>query len=279
MPFVQCQGDCDDDSDCDGWLECFQREAPVMAVPGCAGVSGDSSTDYCIDPNDVLVNERGKFLVDKGSDWVPAKAYPLGVCEGDCDSDHDCAGDLVCFQRHGERPVPSCQGAGSYSTDYCIRPEDDIDSVPPVPNAFRLKLYWERGYDWQYEFWEQEWCMRCDNVTCNAMDLLYTYSCTGKSTWFQFANRTNQATNVQVAQTDLCIQIDSFNDARLMTCNATESLQRFSSGDGQFNTKKFELRMQDYCLAQDHHPKAAEQLFLQECYKTVYSRTNFWTKY
>ena len=30
------------------------------------------------------------------------------LCSGDCDTDDDCAGDLVCFQRDGGEDVPGC---------------------------------------------------------------------------------------------------------------------------------------------------------------------------
>ena len=35
-----------------------------------------------------------------------------GECEGDCDFDGDCAGDLRCFQRLGLEAVPGCGGIG-----------------------------------------------------------------------------------------------------------------------------------------------------------------------
>ena len=44
----RCAGDCDKDSDCEGSLKCFQRNA-LEAVPGCSG-SGKSKWDYCYDP-------------------------------------------------------------------------------------------------------------------------------------------------------------------------------------------------------------------------------------
>ena len=39
---------------------------------------------------------------------------PCNVCQGDCDSDRQCRGNLKCFQRQGRRtgslPVPGCSG-------------------------------------------------------------------------------------------------------------------------------------------------------------------------
>ena len=40
-----CEGDCDDDSECEGNLICWQRDSTEV-VPGC-GTGGVSDTDYC----------------------------------------------------------------------------------------------------------------------------------------------------------------------------------------------------------------------------------------
>ena len=51
----KCEGDCDEDSDCEGDLICFHRDKnEFKSVPGCSGADNDGSrTDYCIDPRDV----------------------------------------------------------------------------------------------------------------------------------------------------------------------------------------------------------------------------------
>jgi hypothetical protein len=46
---------------------------------------------------------------------------PCGVCEGDCDSDNQCTGDLVCFQRQGQTrdsTVPGCFGEPKRGKSY-----------------------------------------------------------------------------------------------------------------------------------------------------------------
>lgn len=66
--------------------------------------------DYCADrPDD--------YLIDIGN-GLGTDGY--GLCEGDCDADTDCTGDLVCFQRSNYTEVPGCDGTGRWSTDYCI---------------------------------------------------------------------------------------------------------------------------------------------------------------
>jgi len=48
---------------------------------------------------------------------------PLALCEGDCDTDQECAGGLKCFQRDGYTTPPGCDGLGEEAFDYCYDPE------------------------------------------------------------------------------------------------------------------------------------------------------------
>ena len=43
----------------------------------------------------------------------------LNECEGDCDVDSDCIGDLKCYFRFSDEPVPNCLGNGVNKRDYC----------------------------------------------------------------------------------------------------------------------------------------------------------------
>lgn len=67
-------------------------------------------------------------------DWLIKPGFE--PCEGDCDSDHDCANYLgtevggfrrsgkgTCFHRSGLEPVPGCMGTGRANWDYCILEE------------------------------------------------------------------------------------------------------------------------------------------------------------
>ena len=49
---------------------------------------------------------------------------PLAMCEGDCDYDSDCKGDLICFERNGDESVPGCDDSPYATTgyDYCVSP-------------------------------------------------------------------------------------------------------------------------------------------------------------
>eukprot|EP00980_Cylindrotheca_fusiformis_P012304 scaffold3014_cov116-Cylindrotheca_fusiformis.AAC.6 len=74
----------------------------------------------------------GRFLVEEH--------YPLGRCAGDCDSDDDCEGDLVCFQRDHYESVPGCSGGSSDGTrtDYCV--EKGSGNSPKKPLRFEYPL-------------------------------------------------------------------------------------------------------------------------------------------
>jgi hypothetical protein len=114
-PLQICQGDCDKDADCGTGLMCFQR-ALYTSVPGCGGM-GTEGWDYCATaPSQDLDSSPGvvRHRVQSGG-------KPLAECQGDCDTDSDCAEDLVCFQRSGFASVPGCNGSGNKGWDYCAR--------------------------------------------------------------------------------------------------------------------------------------------------------------
>jgi len=48
----------------------------------------------------------------------------LGKCQGDCDNDSDCRGNLVCYQRNKRSPdfVYGCKGFAKQGTDFCVNP-------------------------------------------------------------------------------------------------------------------------------------------------------------
>ena len=62
-----------------------------------------------------------------------AGSYLCGLCEGDCDDDSDCKGDLVCAERDGFAAVTGCQGAGGdrdlYGKDVCVPPPIEVQYV------------------------------------------------------------------------------------------------------------------------------------------------------
>ena len=61
-----------------------------------------------------------------------ASAYPLDECQGDCDSDNECNGSLICFRREDENDgtIPGCNGIDTSKTDYCIDPKSLSPEYP-----------------------------------------------------------------------------------------------------------------------------------------------------
>ena len=127
-----CEGDCDRNSDCEGTLVCHQRTHNGDGPNECSGwQSFDAKTDFCVyggygngagDDDDRALNgdddgdDEGDgddldgdilnaevatenydfellpltFKQEEGSD--PNGRMPLGLCQGDCDTDSDCLG-------------------------------------------------------------------------------------------------------------------------------------------------------------------------------------------
>ena len=66
-----------------------------------------------------------KFLTNHGANAHEGVAS-LGVCQGDCDNDAQCTGDLICHQGDkGGEVVIGCRGKTHGATDYCVRKKTD----------------------------------------------------------------------------------------------------------------------------------------------------------
>eukprot|EP00980_Cylindrotheca_fusiformis_P016491 scaffold4914_cov108-Cylindrotheca_fusiformis.AAC.3 len=145
---VECQGDCDDDTDCGFGLICFERDLGQQSVPGCLGNAdsfGDGTDDFCIKP---LTDNT---LVIVGDEGFPLDVYPLGLCEGDCDDDADCQDGLICDQRDGVVPVLGCIGVGGSGWDYCtteISTEGVLNFVGDYEKDYYELLECQGDCDW-----------------------------------------------------------------------------------------------------------------------------------
>ena len=87
------------------------------------------------------------------TDVTVDNAQNLQECEGDCDNDLECAGDLICFHRENAstevsgplRAIPGCQGtANGTSWDYCVDPNSP---VPVFVRSPLLECYGDCEYD------------------------------------------------------------------------------------------------------------------------------------
>ncbi len=93
----ECEGDCDSNGQCSGDLICHNREVESDPYPPrCKGdVAPFSHThDWCVQAN-------------------PIK---LGLCEGECWTDDDCDGGLIC----SDDTSTACVGTPTLGWKYCV---------------------------------------------------------------------------------------------------------------------------------------------------------------
>lgn len=152
-----CEGDCDTDDDCIGDLICEQRVNGDPIHPECSGRI-NSATDFCVPKSFTIegpaVNDNALANIDLGNETIIA-GYGMELCESDCDRDDDCQGDLICHQRDTGDLIPNmCSGDRSSSSDFCVPPDyNPIESfIGQISKSFRLKIYWQKGYNWQGSF-------------------------------------------------------------------------------------------------------------------------------
>ena len=87
-----------------------------VALYGNTALIGSPKSDEFVEEGGILVP---KTLVSHG--WDGLGTGSLGECEGDCDTDTDCATGLVCFQRSANEAVPGCLGSGENNMDFCVK--------------------------------------------------------------------------------------------------------------------------------------------------------------
>ena len=132
-PCDACQGECDIDNDCKGDLKCFQRTGSEK-IPGCFG-SGTAGSDYCYQVSASFTSASTSSLTSSltsssvinnifGRLRAPgcSKDRPCGVCQGDCDNNDECAGNLICKLKDGPGDVQGCSGYDPSNTDFCVPP-------------------------------------------------------------------------------------------------------------------------------------------------------------
>ena len=174
-----CHGSCRSaDEDCKPGFTCSDDEQ-LLRQHGCGGTP-ELGASYCLDPSmelndlgfltfqqfmmlekadaeadsdaEVVVDEQQQESTSNNDAAVaddlpamPALEYvgqdgPFELCEGDCDDDSDCSGDLVCYQRDGTKnDVPGCSGdEAEDNVDYCIdfgAEEEVVDITENEPTA------------------------------------------------------------------------------------------------------------------------------------------------
>jgi hypothetical protein len=294
FPLGRCQGDCDKDIDCQGNLICFQRNEHDT-VPHCLG-NDWSRTDYCIPPLDPVTTPQpsppptpSPADNTRNTNLRFGTTFPLGRCEGDCDSNNHCQDGLVCFQRNNNVDVPACQGGTSDSTltDYCIPAEvfpAVSTSAPGTISNSRLKLYWQLGYYWQEEIFERKWCMFCKNGPCQERRKLHIHRCQSSSQSFDIIPQWGKYYIIKLHDHDLCLGRSGGTSTIISTikCDGSNELQLWFASSGNFAGPNFEISpMGDkhLCMTQRHHPKFGEDVRLEPCSTARGDETSSWNRY
>jgi len=125
-------------------------------------------------------------------------------------------------------------------------------------------------------------CVDCDSrKSCDSGDIFEIEKCEGSSTDFEFANMSNDETQIKISGTDMCMTLEGKSSIKARKCNSGDDRQKFTAGDGSFSGKRFELipKTSDGCLTQQHHPKSGEKIYKEDCNKARGSDTSFWEAY
>lgn len=108
------------------------------------------NTQACLNKNFTeKTGDNLRALVKRGVNKPFKGGGNLNECEGDCDSNRDCNGNLVCYQRDSSRDVPpGCYPGGSGDTptwDYCVNPDKPIVIIDKnrweKPSKGKFKMY------------------------------------------------------------------------------------------------------------------------------------------
>ncbi len=149
-------------------------------------------------------------------------------------------------------------------------------SIKPT-RPFRLRIYWQRGYNWQNSSSEKWWCAECTG-NCSSDSRLQIRKCsqTSRQKWVAVDKSIRFAPN-----TSLCLTasgVGGKNPLRLKRCNGGSD-QKF---DGVQVPGRFELHPSSNpsrCISQHHHPKDKEHLYPEICTKARSAKTSYWQVY
>lgn len=144
--------------------------------------------------------------------------------------------------------------------------------------GFRIRLYWEQGYNWQDSSKERFWCMECRGNCSNGDDIqIETCDYSSRQKFIAIGKTIRPAANP-----DHCITTTGYSGK-----SDPISLRSCTGGSNQNFLElksygKFELQPEgniDRCLSQHHHPKAKEVIYPEKCDKTRSFDTTYWTTY
>jgi len=230
-----CKGYCLNDSQCASGLMCFQRNG-FLKVPGCVG-AGTKDWNYCVESNHL--NGEGNI---KGVG---------GLCEGDCDKDSHCEGDLRCFETNGHNDVPGCQGNLVKNRDYCYDPNqryrhyEQFGKIGVVLPPY-MSERWANGYPKSSSTllkYDSEYYMSKNNKHVDIMfDLIETRFI--ETVWFQSWYKSHMRASVCIHADD-DVKYSSSGSVKYPSTSNREgwkcvTLQNITSGYNNGRTANFE---------------------------------------
>lgn len=277
------------DTDCEPNLICYERSAN-RGVPGC--VMNQQQTDrrgnFCIpDPNVAANIDYGGVTATIG---IPGQ---LTECQLSCSTDTDCMGDLVCYQRAVWDGAPGCSLPADMlagEDNICLKnPTSNLPvNTPPDTSVFALKMYWEQGFDWQFESFERLFCLDCFG-TCEAGGQLSVANCFDSPQMWTFISPSSDGSVLfKMKDYDLCMEWNEVFETPpaaifLQTCDENNDAQRFwPSEGGSFDDARFEISprtRRGMCCTQEHHPMTNEIVYFDYCIRPQLSDTSLWNKY
>ena len=218
--------------------------------------------------------------------------------------DSDCVEGLYCNQREPNDEVPGCEGGGQDSTnyDYCTFVAPTMPPTPmpapyaqPTQNMFRLRMYWEQWYFWQEELFDRMWCMECKDGCINGHSL-HIMRCSGDSAYFNFVYLDKEDPDLEqevlmrIDSTESCLERDAelgdgwdeYTPLTLQECNSANPRQRWYATYGSLEGPIMEIGQYDlpeYCISQQHFPKAKELVRMEQIGKARYDTSSYWFRY
>jgi hypothetical protein len=171
------------------------------------------------------------------------------------------------------------------------RPRNTSNEAPPPPETrrlrgrklgsdtkFQLKMYHEKGYCWQDEWDDPEWCLECEGRKCGEDDYLWIKRCDEDEDeqWFVYReiSGTGGGQLSPYERQDLCWERTRVNAHQLRPCDDDERKQIIK---GIQYDGKFEMHPNgrpDDCLEQHHDPKSEEVSTVPDKYNII-THTSF----
>lgn len=122
---------------------------------------------------------------------------------------------------------------------------------------FGLKLFWQKGYFWQFERFERKWCLRCRSGCRSGIELRIIDCEQISPTDFRLIqyDSTGQEAQIKVSDRNLCLEADTSNNVVFLArCDSSDAKQRFIAQGGNFlDGKRFEIvpkTKRDWCVTQ-----------------------------